>query len=91
MYIITLLVAVIVSGSCSPEDTYYIKALSNATCDNAQPCITLSEFAQQNRKPARRTTLKFMPGEHTLSSNISVANRNSYSLIGLRKKKSKLQ
>ena len=86
MYIITLLVAVIVSGSCSPEDTYHIKPLSNATCDNAQPCITLSEFAQQNRKPAKRTTLKFMPGEHTLSSNISVANRNSYSLIGLRKK-----
>ena len=86
MYTTIFLVAVIVSGSCSLEDTYYIKALFNATCDNAQPCITLSEFAQQNRKPAKRTTLKFMPGEHTLSSNISVANSNNYSLIGLCKR-----
>ena len=85
VYTTTLMVAVIVSGFCSPEDTYYIKPLSNATCDNAQPCITLSEFAQRNSKPAKNTTLKFMPGEHMLSTNISVANRNSYILIGLRK------
>ena len=85
VYTTMLLVAVIVFGFCSPEDTYHIKALSNATCDNAQPCITLSDFAQQNSIPAKRTILKFMPGEHMLSSNISVANSNSYSLIGLRK------
>ena len=85
MYTTTLLVAVIVSGFCSPEDTYHIKALFNATCDNAQPCITLFEFAQRNSIPAKRTTLKFLPGEHMLSSNISVANSNSYTLIGFRK------
>ena len=85
VYTTTLMVAFIVSGFCSPEDTYYIKPLSNATCGNAQPCITLSEFAQRNSKPAKRTTLKFMPGEHMLSTNISIANRNSYTLIGLRK------
>ena len=85
VYTTTLLVAVIVLGFCSPDDTYHIKPLSNATCDNVQPCITPSDFAQRNSTPAKRTTLKFMPGEHKLSSNISVANSNSYSLIGLRK------
>ena len=83
IYTTTLLVAVIVLGFCSPDDTYHIKALSNETCDNAQPCITLSEFSQQNSTPAKNTTLKFLPGEHTLSTNISVADTNSYSLLGV--------
>ena len=83
IYITTLLVAVIVSGFCSPEDTYHIKALSNEACGSIQPCITLSELAQQNNTPAKRTTLKFLPGEHMLSSNISVADTNSYSLLGV--------
>ena len=85
VYTTTLLVAVIVLGFCSPENTYHIKPLSNGTCDNAQPCITLSDFAQRNSTPTKRTTLKFVPGEHMLTSNISVANRNSYTLIGLGK------
>ena len=79
MYTITLLVAVIVSGSCSPEDTYHIKPFTNATCNNAQLCIILSEFAQRNRKPAKIV-------EHTLSSNMLVANSNSYILIGFKVK-----
>ena len=83
IYIATLLVAVIVSGFCSPEDNYHIKALSNETCGSVQSCITLSEFAQQNSTPAKNTTLKFLPGEHTLSTNISVTDINSYSLLGV--------
>ena len=83
IYIAMLLVAVIVFGFCSPEDTYHIKASSNETCGSVQSCITLSEFAQQNSTPAKNTTLKFLPGEHTLSSNISVADTNSYSLLGV--------
>ena len=78
-----LLVAVIVSGFCSQEDTYYIKPLSNATCTSAQFCITLSEFAQYNSTPTKNTTLMFLPGEHTLGTNISVADTNSYSLLGV--------
>ena len=81
IYIATLLVAVIVSGFCSPEDSYHIKALSNETCGSIQSCITLSEFAQQNGTSAKNTTLKFLPGEHTLSTNISVADTNSYSSL----------
>ena len=80
-----LLVAVIVSGFCSPDDTYHIKALSNETCGSVQSCITLSEFAQRNSTPAKNTTLMFLPGEHTLSSNISVADISSYSLLGVLK------
>ena len=83
IYIAMLLVAVIVSGFCSPDDTYHIKALFNETCGSVQLCITLSEFAQQNSTPAKNTTLKFLPGEHTLSTNISVADTNSYSLLGV--------
>ena len=78
-----LLVAVIVSGSCSPEDTYYIKPLSNTTCTSAQFCITLSEFAQHNSTPTKNMTLMFLPGDHTLGTNISVADTNSYSLLGV--------
>ena len=78
-----LLVAVIVSGSCSPEDTYYIEPLSNATCGNVQLCITLSEFVQHNSTPTKNTTLMFLPGEHTLRTNISIADTNSYSLLGV--------
>ena len=78
-----LLVAVIVSGFCSPEDTYYIKPLSNATCTSAQFCITLSEFAQYNSTPTKNTTLMFLPGKHTLGTNISICNINSYFLLGV--------
>ena len=73
----------IVLGFCSPDDTYHIKALSNATCGSIQSCITLSEFAQRNSTPAKNTTVMFLPGKHTLSSNISVADTNSYSLLGV--------
>ena len=68
------------SGFCSPDDTYNIKTLSNETCGSVQSCITL---AQQNSKPAKNTTLMFLPGEHTLSTNISVTDINSYYLLGV--------
>jgi len=77
MYIPTLLVAVTVSVFCSPEDTNYIRALSNTTCPIRQTCMTLSEFAHQNGTPTKNKTLNFLPGEHTLSSNISLTNINS--------------
>ena len=83
IYTTTLLVAVIVSGFCSPDDTYHIVALPKETCHSMQPCITFSEFAQRNSTPAKNTTLMFLPGEHTLSTNISVADTNSYSLLGV--------
>ena len=83
IYITTLLVVATVFGFCSPEDTYHIKALPNETCDNIQPCVTLSEFAQHNSTPTKNTTLMFLPGEHTLVTNISVADTNSYSLLGV--------
>ena len=86
IYMKALLVAVIVFGFCSPEDTYHIKALSNETCGSVQSCITLSEFVQQNSTPAKNTTVKFLPGEHMLSSNVSVGNTNSFSLLGVTKK-----
>ena len=83
MYTTTFLVAVIVSGVCAPEDTYHIKPLSNATCGNVQPCITLSGFAQHNSITTKNTTLMFLPGEHTLSCNISVGNIKRYSILGV--------
>ena len=67
----------------SRRHLYYIKPLSNTTCTSAQFCITLSEFVQHNSTPTKNTTLMFLPGKHTLRTNISIANTNSYSLLGV--------
>ena len=91
MYIQPLLVAVIVSVFCSPEDTYYIQALSNTTCPIRRTCMTLSEFAHQNGTPTKNKTLNFLPGEHTLSSNIFITNINSCSLIGIQNATSRIR
>jgi len=91
VYVPTLLAAVTVSVFCSPEDTYYIQALSNTTCPIRRTCMTLSEFAHQDSTPTKNTTLNFLPGEHTLSSNISITNINSFSLIGIQNATSRIR
>ena len=91
MYIPPLLVAVTVTVFCSPEDTYNIQALSNTTCPIRRTCMTLSDIAHQNGTPTKNKTLNFLPGEHTLSSNIFITNINSCSLIGTQNATSRIR
>ena len=63
---------------CSAENVYCVipTATSCSSCpQNSTNCTTLSEYAQEAELYfTSNTTMMFLPGDHTLDTNITVAN-----------------
>ena len=77
----TVLVAVLIISTlayCSAENVYCVTptATSCSSCPhNSTHCATLSEYAQEAELYfTSNTTMVFLPGDHTLDMNITVAN-----------------
>ena len=65
---------------CSGDTTYYVKPTSDTAC-LAEPCLTLSEYAQQpHQYLTSNTTLLLLPGVHVLSVNLTVENVSSFEI-----------
>ena len=62
---------------CSAENVYCVTptATSCSSCPHNTHCATLSEYAQEaERYFTSNTTMVFLPGDHVLDTNITVAN-----------------
>ena len=77
---IVLVAALFIStpSYCSAENVYCVtpNATSCSSCPhNSTNCTTLSEYAQEAELYfTSNTTMVFLPGNHTLNVNITVAN-----------------
>ena len=71
---------------CSAENVYCVTptATSCSSCPhNSTNCTTLSEYAQEAELYfTSNTTMVFLPGDHTLDMNITVANVTSLTMRG---------
>ena len=62
---------------CSAENVYCVTptVTSCSSCPHNNHCATLSEYAQEAEVYfTSNTTIVFLPGDHTLDTNITVAN-----------------
>ena len=67
--------------TCSGHVHYYIKPTPDTPCP-ANPCFTLSEYAQQpHHYLTSNTTLLFLPGDHILHVNFTVENASTFELL----------
>ena len=74
----TLLPFLVRFTNCSDHTTHYVKPAANTPCP-ADPCLTLSEYAQQTHHwLTSNTTLLFLPGDHALSVNFTVENVSDF-------------
>ena len=60
--------------------TYHIKPTPDTPCP-AEPCLTLSEYAQGHFLTSD-TTLIFLPGNHSLNRNIAITNVTRFVMLG---------
>ena len=69
--------------SCSAQSTYYVTPTPDTPCPG-EPCHTLSQYVadQDFKNFPENTTMKFLPGNHTLKQTISVTNLTSLTLHG---------
>ena len=76
----TLLPLLVHFTTCSDHTTHYVKPTANTPCP-ADPCLTLSEYAQQTHHwLTSNTTLLFLPGDHVLSVNFTVENVSDFEI-----------
>ena len=86
----TVLVGVLVIDAlyyCSAENVYCVTptATSCSSCPHkSNHCATLSEYAQEVQMYfTSNTTFVFLPGDHALDLNITVANFSRLTIHGL--------
>ena len=67
---------------CAGHPTFYIKPTPSTPCpDPADPCVTLSEYAQQLPNSNYNTTLLLLPGNHVLSVDFTVENVSVFEIL----------
>ena len=76
---VALVVALLINtlSYCSAENVYYVTptGTSCSSCPHNIHCATLSEYAQEVETYfTTATTIMFLPGDHVLDRNITVAN-----------------
>ena len=77
----SLLPLLLLSTTCSGYTTHYIKPTPSTPCP-ADPCFTLSEYAQQHLHYITSTsTLLLLPGDHVLSVNFTVENVSGFEIL----------
>ena len=78
---VAMLALLFLSTICSGRTTHYIRTTPSTQCP-AQPCLTLSEYAQ--RLPQYLTsniTLLLLPGDHVLHVNFTVENVTDFDIL----------
>ena len=71
---------VVLSATCSGHTTHYVTPTPDSPCP-ADPCLTLSEYAQQpHHYLTSNTTLLLLPGDHVLSVNFTVENISHFEI-----------
>ena len=64
------------------QNTYYVTPSSDVPCP-AEPCRTLSEYAEHTEQFfISNTTFLFLPGDHTLNERIQIENTTKLTLKG---------
>ena len=81
--VLTLALLSAIQLVCSaPESTYYIRPAPDTPCP-AEPCLTLSEYAQGiDHFFTSNTTLVFLPGDHSLDRDVVIANVTRIAVLG---------
>ena len=88
MPFIVLVAALLIAtlSCCSAENVYCVTptATSCSSCPhNSTNCTTLSEYAEEAELYfTSNTTMVFLPGDHTLDTNITVANVTCLTMHG---------
>ena len=79
----TLILTVAVLALPTTGTILTIKPSSNAPCLN-NPCLTLFEYAQHHSQyfSSPNITLQLLPGNHTLASNLIIANIQRLDILG---------
>ena len=85
---IVLVVALLINtlSSCSAENVYCVTptVTSCSSCPHNTHCATLSEYAQKaDLYFTSNTTMVFMPGDHVLDRNITVASVARLTMYGV--------
>ena len=80
--VLLLVAAMLPSLSVSAEDeaVVYIKSSPSAECP-AGPCYTLSQFATDQSRLQLNTTLLFLSGNHSLDSDIFIADIDHFYML----------
>ena len=77
----TLLPLLVIMTTCSGHTIRYVKPTTPDTPCPADPCLTLSEYAQQpHHYLTSNTTLLLLAGEHVLSVNFTVENVSDFEI-----------
>ena len=77
----SLLPLLLLSTICSGHTIHYIKPTPSTPCP-ADPCFTLSEYAQQClHNLTSNTTLLLLTGDHVLSVNFTVENISGFEIL----------
>ena len=81
-YIIFVFVALNLEFTTS-DIRYILPSTKAATCPSANNCFILSHVAENNFTwmSGLNTTLLFMPGNHTLTSSLTIKNLSSFVMI----------
>ena len=86
-FILPVVALLIVTSYCSAENVYCVTptATSCSSCPhNSTHCATLSEYAQETEMYfTSNTTIVFLPGDHVLDRNITVANVTTLTMHGV--------
>ena len=70
----------VIMTTCSGHTIRYVKPTPDTPCP-ADPCLTLSEYAQQpHHYLTSNTTLLLLPGDHALSVNFTVENVSEFEI-----------
>ena len=80
-----ILVVLQLSFTYALETAYYVVSESSLPICKKEPCITLSELARSSNTSsnAKQQSFIFMPGYHTLDSDISIFSTSEVSMISL--------
>ena len=81
--VLTLVLTVIVLALPSTGTILTVQPNSTTPCDN-EPCFTLSEYVQNGSKyfNTSNITLQFLPGNHILDSNLTIADIQHLNILG---------
>ena len=84
VFTLALTVVLLALPSLSYGKTLYVKPISTNTSCLTQPCHTLSEYVQDAWQYFNESnlTLQFLPGNHTLSVNLTITSIHQMKILG---------